>query len=408
MIALAGKTYKELTITNIEDGGYQPTYDIEVKNNHHYITKMGVVTHNTGVFANIVSGGLEPLFMPEYVRTVIVNATPTDMVDLTPKWNLGEWKETELFKFAKEGDEEILKGVHNGVTYKIDKSRGLLKEVECKDYSVRYLESRGEWDPSAPYVVTALGGLTAENHLSDLIGFTKYIDSAASKTINLPNEYSFEEFKNVYMTAYKAGHVKGVTTYRAGTMATVLSQKETVNNGYEEEVILDSVKMQDSTEATMKVLKAEGKKWYMTVVWNESKTRPFALFVHTNNHEKSITTSDAVELLLELAENKKIPEEFVNGVKTKISADTNATKITRILSLLLRHGVSIKSIVNTLNKVDNVFVGSFLFQITKYLSTFIRDGEKVEDEKCLDCGATTIIYQEGCKKCTSCGSSKCG
>ena len=365
-------------------------------------------TGSTSIFANVVSGGLEPIFMPEYIRTVIVPNAPLEIVDQTPKWYEGEWHETDLFKFTKEGDEDILKGVYNGITYKIDKNRGLVKEVECKDYAVRYLENKNEWNSNDDYVVTALSGLSAEDHLNDLIGFTKYVDSAASKTINLPNDYSFKDFKDIYLNAYKSGHIKGVTTYRSGTMATVLSAKETLDNGYEEEIILDNVKMPNSADASMKVLKAEGRKWYLTIVWNETKTRPFALFVHTNHHEKTVTTHDGVDRLLDLAIDKNIPKHFIDSAKEKIDNDNNATKITRIISLLLRHGVAIKNIVNVLHKVENVYVGSFLFQITKYLSSFIKDGEKVENEKCSECGSQTIIYQEGCKKCTSCGSSKCG
>lgn len=364
-------------------------------------------TGNTGIFANVVSGGLEPIFMPEYIRTVIVGQMPAEIADVTPKWYEGQWFETEMFKFDKEGDEQILKGVHNGVTYKIDKNRGLLKEVECIDFGVRYLKERGEWDPTADWAVTALAGLTAEDHLSDLKGFTRYIDSAASKTINLPHDYSFDNFQDIYIDAYKTGHIKGVTTYRSGTMTAVLSSKESETNGYDEEVILDTVKMPDSSEATVKTLKAEGRKWYMTVVWNETKSRPFALFVQTNNHEKTVTTHDAVELLLDLATIKGIPPQFLADVTKKIEGDSNATKIARVLSLLLRHGVSIKNIVATMDKVENMYVGSFLFQIKKYLSSFIKDGAKAEGEKCLECGSDQVVYSEGCKVCRSCSSSKC-
>jgi len=365
-------------------------------------------TGNTGVFANVISGGLEPVFMPEYIRTIIVSSAPPEIVDVTPKWYEGEWRETELFKFVKEGDEEILRGEYNGTVYKIDKNRGLLREVPCIDYGVRYLKERGEWDPAADWAVSALDGLTAEDHLHDLMGFTRNIDSAASKTINLPHDYSFDAFQNIYLEAYQSGYIKGVTTYRSGTMTAVLSAKENETNGYDEEVILDSVKMTDSTEAMMKVLKAEGKKFYVTIVWNETKTRPFALFVHTNHHEKTVTTHDAVDHMFLLAEHKGIPQKFIDDVKKKIEADNNVTKLTRLISLLLRHGVAIKSIISSLDKVENVFVGSFLFQIKKYLSTFIKDGSKVEGETCHECGSDQVVYQEGCKSCKTCGSSKCG
>lgn len=365
-------------------------------------------TGNTGIFANMVSGGIEPLFSFEYVRTSIVNKVPDEIADVTPKWFEGAWHETEMFKFAKEGDEEILRGVHDGVVYKIDKNRGLTKEVECKDYGVRYLESIGEWDSTADWAITAMDGLTAQDHLTDLVGFAKYVDSALSKTVNIPNDYPFEDFQNIYLDAYNSGYVKGVTTYRAGTMTAVLATKESETNGYEEEIILDSVKMPASSEASMKILRAEGRKWYLTVVWNETKTRPIALFVHTNAHEKSVTTHDAIDDLIGLARSKGVPEEYITGVMSKIASDSNVTKLTRVISLLLRHGVLIKNIVAVLDNVENVFVGSFLFQIKKYLATFIKDGEKVEGERCLECKSDKVVYREGCKICLSCGSSRCG
>lgn len=364
-------------------------------------------TGNTGILANVVSGGLEPIFMPEYIRTVIVNTIPEDMIGVTPKWYEGAWHETDIFKFTNEGDEPILKGIHKGVIYKIDRSRGLTKEVACMDYGYRWLKEHGLWEDDADWSVTALTGLTAEDHLNDLIGFARWVDSAMSKTINVPNEYSFEDFKNIYMRAYHSGVVKGVTTYRAGTMTAVLSSKESETNGYEEEVILDNVKLPDSSDASMKVLRAEGRKWYLTVVWNETKTRPHALFVHTNHHEKSVTTTNAFDKLVNLAKEKGIPQNFIDDVVDKVAGDPNTTKLTRIISLLLRHGVLIKNIVLTLDKVD-VIAGTFLFQIKKYLSSFIKDGEKVEGEKCQDCGADKIVFREGCKICLSCGSSKCG
>ena len=226
-------------------------------------------------------------------------------------------------------------------------------------------------------------------------------------TVNLPHDYSFDNFQDIYIDAYKTGHIKGVTTYRSGTMTAVLSSKESETNGYDEEVILDTVKMAESSEATVKVLRAESRKWYMTVVWNETKSRPFALFVQTNHHEKTVTTHDAVDMLVSLAVNKGIPKTFIDDVVKKIEGDSNATKLTRVLSLLLRHGVAIKNIVATMDKVENVFVGSFLFQIKKYLASFIKDGSKAEGETCQECGSDQVVYQEGCKSCKTCGSSKC-
>lgn len=363
-------------------------------------------TGNTSILANVVSGGLEPIFMPEYVRTVIVNTMPEEIADVCPKWYEGEWKETEMFKAAKEGDEDILRGEHNGTVYKIDKNRGLTKEVLCQDYGVRWLANRGEWDPKADWAVTTMN-LSVQDHVEDLKGFARWVDSAMSKTVNVPHDYPFEDFKNIYLDSYKSGYVKGVTTYRAGTMTTVLSAKEE-KDGYEEEVILEEVKLPTQAPAMMNVIRAEGRKWYLTVVMDEQQKRPVAFFVQTNHHEKTVITEQAVELLIELAHSKRIPDKWIQDTLNKIEKDNNHTKIARCISLNLRHGVLIKNVVAVLDSVENAFVGTFVFQIKKFLMSYIKDGEKVENGHCPECGSSNFIYSEGCIKCGDCGYSKCG
>ena len=361
---------------------------------------------NGSIFANVVTGGIEPAFMTEYIRTVIVPVTPDHMLDVTPKFYAGEFFETEMFKFALEGDEQILKGVDKfGVTYKIDKNRGLTKEVLCEDYGIRYLKEREEYDSNADYVVTTTE-LTVDDHVNDLKGFAKYTDSACSKTCNIPFDYPYEDFKNLYLQVYNSGVIKGFTTYRAGTMTSVLSAaKETATA--EEEVILEDIKLPDSLPASLKTLRAEGRKWYLTILMNETQTKPVALFVHTNHSEKSVIAEDAADRLIDLAREKGIPEKFILDTVAKSNHDSNTTKISRLISLCLRHGVLIRNIVSTLDKVD-CFAGSFVFHIRKYLGSFIKNGEKVKDETCQSCGSTNVVYQEGCKVCANCGSSKCG
>jgi len=173
-----------------------------------------------------------------------------------------------------------------------------------------------------------------------------------------------------------------------------------------EEVILDSVKLPDDSPARMKVLRSEGRKWYLTVVYHKSTEQPFALFCHTNSPEKSASTSDAVERMLGLARRKKIPEDYVRDVEKKIHHESNTTKLTRVISLLLRHGVLIKNIVAELNRMEDIYVNSFLFQLKKFLSNYIMDGEVADDQECEECGGK-IIYSGGCFMCSSCGSSKC-
>jgi hypothetical protein len=176
----------------------------------------------------------------------------------------------------------------------------------------------------------------------------------------------------------------------------------------EKEIIIpENVDLPDDAPARMKTLRAEGRKWYLTVVYHPNTEKPFALFCHTNSHEKSAQTSDAVEKLLALAKNKGISEKYIGMVEEKIGGESNTAKVTRTISLLLRHGVLISSIVAEIGNVKDVYVGSFLFQIKKFLSNYILEGSIAVGQVCSEC-ETTLVFSGGCFICPSCGNSKCG
>jgi hypothetical protein len=176
----------------------------------------------------------------------------------------------------------------------------------------------------------------------------------------------------------------------------------------EKEVIIpENVTLPDDAPARMKTLRAEGRKWYISVVYHPNTENPFALFCHTNNHEKTAQTSDAIDRLLSLARRKGISDKYVSDVEEKVRYEPNTSKLTRVISMLLRHGVLISNIVLELDKMEDIYVGSFLFQIKKFLSNYILDGTTAVGNLCPEC-ETALVYSEGCFKCPSCGHSKCG
>jgi len=191
--------------------------------------------------------------------------------------------------------------------------------------------------------------------------------------------------------------VKGVRTNK--------KENEVIEN-----IIVTDVKIPDDAPARMKVLKAEKRKWYLTVVYwpDEKEQQPFALFCTTNHQDKSVQTEQAVEILFELAKKKGILQEHIDNLKQKLDGVSNVEKLTRCISLLLRHKVQIINIVTALDRMESIRIGTFLFQIKKFLSQYIKDGMKVEGAKCSNCGSTNVVYSEGCSSCRDCGSSKCG
>ncbi len=90
---------------------------------------------------------------------------------------------------------------------------GTHKIYEVADHAWRlYRDMGGDMENLPPYFVTALE-MSASDHMKMLEAVQPYIDTSISKTVNVPADYPYEDFKNLYMEGWKAG-LKGLATYR--------------------------------------------------------------------------------------------------------------------------------------------------------------------------------------------------
>jgi len=364
-------------------------------------------TGNTGVMCNIISGGLEPVFLPEYTRTVIIPDCPDFLKELVPKYWLGEFVPNDTFKLIKEGTDDVLIAEVDGTVYKIDRNRGLTKEVLCMDYGTRYLKSIGEWDPSADWATTALN-LTIDEHLRDFNTWCQWCDSACSKTVNVPSDYSFEDFQKLYLNAYKTGYIKGITTYRAGTMTSVLSAGTSLAT---EEIPMlaenHAPKRLDDLPADIFNLKIKGQRFIFAVgLLND---RPYEIFGGKCPDGLDIKSTTGTLTKEKVGKKAKYSLD-IQGVKFSNFADNFTAEdqlIFRLTSQLLRHGVSIKHIVEQLEKANQEGVASLTAAVARTIRKYIEAGTETE-ATCDSCGEIKVIFQEGCYKCLNCGNSKCG
>ncbi|WP_013122248.1 adenosylcobalamin-dependent ribonucleoside-diphosphate reductase [Thiomonas sp.] len=87
------------------------------------------------------------------------------------------------------------------------------REYEVADHAWRLYRSMGR-DMSAlpPAFVTALE-MSAADHMKMLQVVQPFIDTSISKTVNVPADYPYDDFKDLYLQAWKAG-LKGLATYR--------------------------------------------------------------------------------------------------------------------------------------------------------------------------------------------------
>ena len=124
---------------------------------------------------------------------------------------------------------------------------GTFKEYAVEDYAWRYYKHLGgNVNTTLPeYFVTALE-ISAEAHKDMVAAVAPYIDTSISKTVNVPEDYPYTEFEDLYMAAWKAG-LKGLATYRPNSvLGSVLSvsdnksaEKKIASGAHPQDVIIN-------------------------------------------------------------------------------------------------------------------------------------------------------------------------
>ena len=113
---------------------------------------------------------------------------------------------------------------------------GSHKVYDVEDHAWRlYRHLGGHMDSLPLQFVTALE-ISALDHMRMVAAVSPYIDSAISKTVNVPEDYPFEDFRDLYLEAWRAG-LKGITTYRPNS---VLGSVLSVSDGEQQPNDLDT------------------------------------------------------------------------------------------------------------------------------------------------------------------------
>ena len=364
-------------------------------------------TGNSSVFANNVSGGLEPIFMPEYTRTSIQPFPPKGLeLPKNINWQAQSFDYEEdncPWVWRKEADENILFTEFNGENWKIDSSRGLVKETRVTDYAVKFHEKNNSWDSTAEWATTAYG-LSIDDHIKTMESFSQYIDSAMSKTVNIPEDYKYDDFKRLYMDVYDTHTIKGCTSYREGTMLSVLSSgsssSEEVTKGIPRTKAIDRPK---SLECDIHHLVSAGQKWVVIVGLLDGD--PYEVFAMKQNHLHLPKKLRKGRLVKEKSKTYNLETEdgwILKDIRSFFESDEQEA-LTRMISTALRHGADIEFIVSQLIKSEGN-ITSFSKAIARTIQKYITD---ITTIRCTECESNNIKLQEGCFVCLDCSNSKC-
>jgi ribonucleoside-diphosphate reductase alpha chain len=361
-------------------------------------------TGTISIFADNVSSGLEPVFSFNYTRSVL-------MPD------------------------------------------GARREEEVSDHAYRLFKRlRGEHAPLPDSFVDAQG-LAPADHLVMQAAVQKYVDSSISKTINIPADFPFAQFKDVYTRAYELG-CKGCTTYRPNEITgAVLAVKKDAREAKQAELPLappSRVRHADPYEA--------GGIVHMTQPLDRPEALPgqtYKINWPESEHALYITLNDIVQ-----SGRRRPFEIFINSKNMEHYAWTVA--LTRMISAVFRRGGDVAFVVEELKAVfdprggawmEGRYVPSLLAAIGDVIERHMigigfmpaKEGRRhappetearavvnlpaagaaldneqanVSDppravmptrlRQCPKCGEAALIRIENCDQCTNCDYSKCG
>ena len=309
-------------------------------------------------------------------------------------------------------------------TRKVLQKDGSRTEEEVVDYAVQLWREKFGDKELPDYFVNAQT-LAPLDHVKMQAAAQKWVDSSISKTINCPEDISFDAFKDVYMEAWDTG-CKGCTTYRPNAVTgSVLSVSEDKPKEQAPEVITN-----DAAEPQQ----PHGDVIYMS----EPLDRPGALEGNTykvkwpdSEHALYITINDIV-----LNGHRRPFEVFINSKNMEHFAWTVA--LTRMISAVFRRGGDVSFVVEELKAVfdprggawmQGKYIPSILAAIggvieQHMIATGFIAGEGLglksdpqaevvglenqRGQACTSCGQYDMRMIEGCMTCGSCGYSKCG
>ncbi|NDW53538.1 adenosylcobalamin-dependent ribonucleoside-diphosphate reductase [Aliiroseovarius sp. PrR006] len=299
-------------------------------------------------------------------------------------------------------------------TRKVLQPDGTRTEEEVVDYAVQLWRDKFGDKELPDYFVNAQT-LAPMDHVKMQAAAQKWIDSSISKTINCPEDISFDDFKDVYMEAWETG-CKGCTTYRPNDVTgSVLSVSEESEKAPEADSGADVVYISEPLDRPQSL---EGHTY--KVKWPDSE------------HAIYITVNDLI-----INGHRRPFEVFINSKNMEHFAWTVA--LTRMISAVFRRGGDVSFVVEELKAVfdprggawmDGKYIPSILAAIgsvierhmiaTGFLegegmglksdpqAEVVNLGEPPRGKACPSCGQFDMRMIEGCMTCGSCGHSKCG
>ena len=347
------------------------------------------------------TSGIEPAFLVSYKRRRKVNpndkSVKVDFVD-----EVGDtWEEYNVFH-------------HTFVTW-------MEKNGYDRDTATTMSEEElQQIIEKSPYHQATANDVDWVNKVKMQGRIQKWVDHSISVTVNVPNDIPEETVAKIYETGWESG-CKGITVYRDGSRSGVLisnkdKKKEKKNSEFSE---TRAPKRPLVLEAkVIKFINENNQKWVAVVgLYNN---RPYEIF--TGRAEDSFMILQYVDkgwVIKTKCEDGKNRYDFQykdkDGYKITIEGLSRTFSpeywnYAKLISGVLRHGMPITYVVDLVDDLhlSGEMLNTWKNGIVRALKQFIPDGTKPTNAICPNCSEPSLVYEEGCLNCKSCGHSKCG
>ena len=352
------------------------------------------------------TSGIEPVFMPVYMRRRKVNPNDTNVhVDFVDE--VGDSFEEYIVYHKKFLEWMKVNGIDTEKRYTKAEIDNLVAQ--------------------SPYYKATANDVDWLMKVKMQGAIQKWVDHSISVTVNLPNDVDEALVNRLYVEAWRSG-CKGCTIYRDGSRSGVMIQVDEKKKKTEEEPKVElPCKHPEVTEVRPQTLECDvvrfqnnKEKWVAFV--GLLNGYPYEIFTGLQDDEEGIVLPKTVtkgKIIKQQNpdgskrydfqfENKRGYKTTVEGLSEKFNPEY--WNYAKLISGVLRYRMPIDHVIKLVGSLQlkSESINTWKNGVERALKKYISDGTAASGLKCPNCGQETLVYQEGCLICTNCGSSRCG
>ena len=375
-------------------------YDDMVRYGRRNIACLTIAPTGTTSLMTQTTSGIEPVFLPVYKRRRKVNPNDTNVrVDYVDE--------------PGEAFEEYIVFHPKFVTW---------MEANGYDPAKRYTQDEiDDLVSRSPYYKATSNDVDWLMKVKMQGRIQRWVDHSISVTINLPQDVDEALVNRLYIEAWQSG-CKGCTVYREGSRSGVL-----ISTKSDKKEELPPCKPPTVVETRPKVLEAD------VVRFQNNKERwvafvglmngyPYEIFTGVLDDDegivlpKSVTSGHIIKNYDDDGrkhydfqfENKRGYKVTIEGLSEKFNKEY--WNYAKLISGVLRYRMPIEQVIKLVGslQLDSENINTWKNGVERALKKYVQDGTEAKGKKCPNCGNETLVYQEGCLICTTCGASRCG